>query len=120
MYDHQEYTDYVKKKRPGAADPTRVRLALQAAVDSENLTHDPLWDRYLSVIQGAIEQSRADLEEKLDHISYPQHLPDDHLRVLMSRIHTLSAHIDALEWAITLTAQMLDNVKDVEFNFDPD
>lgn len=117
-YDHEDFIKSVAAKTVAGKDPSRIRIALQAAVDSEHLVGDPHWDKFLSYLQGAIEITYEKMEIIQAELARPIYHPEDALQTMLIELRSLQEQASVMEWVITLPSALINNVEGLVYNLE--
>ncbi len=100
-YDRAEVTQLAQRKRIDAAPPRRnLEIIAQAAVNTNLLLGDPIWDRFLTYIQAAIEETQAQLAEWQAKLSSPTLVNYEDLIRIKLAVAECTARIEA--WTVII------------------
>ena len=101
-------------KGDGLADDALIQRRLvdftvQAAVSAEKLTANPEWDRFLSYLQASLERANAERQSVIDKLIETHVLDPQSLALLKIRQAWLDGVRHALNWAMVLPKQLVEN-----------
>ena len=106
------YDDWQKSLEPAKAERAeehrgQLEMLAQAEVKAADLTGDPVWDRFLSYVQAAIEATEAQRAGFAAAIADPATV--DHDRIMVSKINMAQCQgrIDAWNSAISLPTDII-------------
>ena len=85
---------------------TALGMIKTAAVSFEHLTNNPDWDRFLSYVQGLIDETRKQRERALSLCA--ESIFDSEIRKAQIDYHRADGQIDVLEKVIALPVQFKD------------
>ena len=111
-----EYKAYMKALgTPGNGKdtpaPPTIKIALQAAVQAENLTGDKHWDYYLQCLQGEVDAHKAAAATMLERLADPRLVDHNTILQMKMALTDINARIVALEWAIRLPHEIKETGK---------
>lgn len=104
--------------RPQEVTPTALahpgsRFIEQAALASEHLTSDPVWNVFLQRVQAMVAQERATLAAMAEHIGLPNLTAE---QILQAQRHMVAAksRIEAWEIILNLPKELIEARKPAE------
>lgn len=110
-YDRKTFTDRIaaKAKQQNAAQiPAFRALQTVGAVMANLITNDDKWNRYLQLLQGQIDKTRAQKEAAQSRMNDPAIWDPQHLAKLKSDIREADAMIAAWELAMQLPKALIE------------
>ena len=106
-YDRAEVTHIANRKRIDAAPARRnLEIIAQAAVNTNLLLGHPLWDRFLTYIQAAIETTQTQLAEWQAKLSSSTLVNYEDLIRIKIAVAECTARIDAWKAIIHLPKEL--------------
>ena len=107
------FDEWVKEKgeaESAVAEPVRLdrrTTVLRAALDAEKLVGDEKWDRYLELLQGAVEEIESLRKTWTKRLNDPMLLDHHGLLQAKSALTDLDAQLRALTWAMELPKALI-------------
>ena len=110
MYTFDEWSKTSREsleKAEKAPQADRRTVVLRAALDAEKLLGDEKWDRYLELLQGAVQEIDSLRTTWTQRLHDPMLLDHDGLLRAKTALTDLDAQHRALSWAMELPKRLI-------------
>ncbi len=117
-FDRDRYEKFAKERVEAAhakgVRPAQILQLVHAAPPMERLTTSNEWNSYISVLQAWLDKANKDRVTLVDSLTNAITIDPMHIAQLKAQINICDGYIKALEQALSLPRQIVDNAKSVE------
>lgn len=109
IVDRKDFTESLKAKHAQAQQSMlpMARLLAAAAPVADGLQRSPEWERYVTILQGVLNQFSARKALAMQQLGNPAVTKDEDVRKLRQDVFTADVTVDTLKFAIELPAAIL-------------
>lgn len=109
IVDRQQFAESVKAKHQQAQASMlpMARLLAAAAPVADGLQRSPEWERYVTILQGVLNQFTSRKHVAMQQLGNPAVTKDEDVRKLRQDIFIADVTVDTLKFAIELPAAIL-------------